>query len=78
MHAGVGSGRGLGLGLPQIADLSLNVEIWWIFMIQYIALQHVRRGNRIQHDTGFKPSVNYPESKRELDIANSELILVPV
>jgi hypothetical protein len=60
MHAGVGSGRGLH---PDCGP-QLNAEIWWIFMIQYIALQRVWRGNRIQHDAGFKSSVNFPESKK--------------
>lgn len=49
---------------PRLRASAQWREIWWIFMIQYIALQHVRRGNRIQHDTRFKTSVNYTGSKK--------------
>jgi hypothetical protein len=33
-------------------------------VIQYITLQRVWRGNRIQHNARFKPSINYAESER--------------
>jgi hypothetical protein len=52
---GTDSGRGL---YPRLSSMERD------FMIQYIALQHVRRGNRIQHEARFKPSVNYTESKK--------------
>jgi|HubBroStandDraft_6_1064221.scaffolds.fasta_scaffold2407862_1 hypothetical protein len=65
MHVGVGFGRGLHLDFTPDCRSHLNVEIWWIFMMQCIALQIcAERKQNTTHDAGFKPSVNYPESKK--------------